>query len=211
MRQDQADSPYLGSPNVFHFCVCFFPRRVLETKHFWEILISIPGGKWEEKGITKILRGWNYHHDYFTEALGDADTGPCRYSQQRQRFESQALWWWTASLPWLERWTTRSFRPGLSAALCQDAFSGLVQLPTFSSFSDSKPQSPGRISLFRSFHHCLLLVFSSQSQMHSGLQCIQFPASSLLLKTNICTFCVQSNFRQVQQGGRVGVAEIRNL
>ena len=25
-RQDEADSPYLGSPNVFHFCVCFFPQ-----------------------------------------------------------------------------------------------------------------------------------------------------------------------------------------
>ena len=56
-----------------------------------------------------------------------------------------------------------------------------------------------------------LLVFFSQSQMHSGLQCIQFPASSLLLKTNSYTFCIQSNFMQVQQGSRVEVAEIRNL
>ena len=56
-----------------------------------------------------------------------------------------------------------------------------------------------------------LLVFFSQSQMHSGLQCIPFPASSLLLKTNTYTFCIQSNFMHVQQGSRVGVAEIRNL
>lgn len=33
-RQDQADSPYLGSPNVFRFCVCFLPRCVLGAKDF---------------------------------------------------------------------------------------------------------------------------------------------------------------------------------
>ena len=76
----------------------------------------------------------------------------------------------------------------------------------------SRQQTPETWPLFSplELHHCLPLAFSSQSQLHSGLQCIQFPASSLLSKTNT-PFVFKGSRCRSQQLCRMAVTEIRAL
>ena len=116
----------------FVFVFVFSPDVFWELKiseKFWYQAQGKMGGKRNHHNLKRLkLPSCPFYRGTGWWTLADVDT------TNRQRFESQALWWWMASLPWLEGWAARSFRPGLSAAVCQDAFSGLAQLPTFSSF-----------------------------------------------------------------------------
>lgn len=149
--QDQADFPYLESPNVIHFCL--FTQTCLRTKYFWEILIARRGEKWKKESYELLELEIALMH--ILQRHGEIKTLVCVYTANRGRDLNSGLF----SLGWpllpdeeptSHGWASISSRQGLPTALpralpqaCPTTYSllflFLIQTPmTWSAFLSSR-------------------------------------------------------------------------